>query len=123
MFVRSSIYCAHPTTFQPPMVCGYLLMHFLHLSRNTSLVVDNAPETLGHKRSTTNKGTIDVRLSHKTINRIRANTSTVEDASIVRDLLTIHIREDSTASGMDTLRNFRSRNLPSANSPNRFICE
>jgi hypothetical protein len=24
---------------------------------------------------------------------------------------------------MDTLRNFRSRNLPSANSPNRFICE
>lgn len=85
------------------------------------LEVDDASKLGAVKGCTTNKATINVGHSHQLINGLRGDTSSVKDAHVISSLLVIHISNDRTARGVNTLCGLRGGNLSGSNGPNRLV--
>ena len=85
------------------------------------LEVDDASKLGAVKGCTTNKATINVGHGHQLINGLRGDTSSVKDPHVIRSFLVIHVSNDRTARGVNTLCCLRGGNLSGSNGPNRLV--
>src|SRR5210317_133140 len=85
--------------------------------------VSDAGKIISVKAGTTNQGSVDIRLSHKTVNIAGLHAAAIEDARCCRGLRIVEFSQESAYEGVDFLGLLVGCDFPGADRPHRLVSD